>query len=398
MKLSRIYNAYGGETWDVVARRATGSDTNAADIQRANPGVSVPLHAGALIQIPSEDIAPVAHNQSGLSLAVDGVNIGMFDDFELAVAVDAIAKLSFSVPNVEETRKVFVPLKSGLVSVAWSSKTLFTGRYVTPVNKDGTLLVSSYSLPGVLENGTPQIANMPCEWKNASLEKIATDLCGTHGINVIFEADEVAVFDRVDIQPAQPILDFLGDLASQRGLIIGDDENGNLVFRDGRAVGTPVSFIDKRPGMDVQITIDESQYFSSVTGIVPARSKRGKKGASKTVLNPHRTAMIREHTFEAKDIAPGELETAVNSAAGRMFAQLISGSATVPTWVNDLGDLYWPGQTVWLQAADEYIYTNTEFMISMVSFIRAKDQELASLSLCLPGVYNGEMPEELPWL
>ena len=210
----------------------------------------------------------------------------------------------------------------------------------------------------------------------------------------------MARFKRVDIQPGQPILGFLAGLATQRGLIISDDEQGRLVFRGNEAVGTPVSFLEERQGCALSFAVNESRIFRSVTGTVPAKTRKKKLGARFTVENPHwsQGGVIRDHHFDCPDIEEGELEYAVEAAAGRMFAEVLGGTAELATWKNDQGDLYWPGQTVWAQKEDEYVPVDTEFLIAMTNFRRSSsDGVTAGLNLVLPGVYNGEIPEELPW-
>jgi prophage tail gpP-like protein len=399
--LSRIYKAIGGESWSAVARRTTGNDVDADAIRRANPGMRAPLEAGATVQIPIGEEFDPSPSDDELQIVIDGQEIGTFDHFEIQIAIDAISKCSFVLPNEPETRKILRPLGAQRIVINAFGRRIFTGRCRTPIPNNTpeskTIDVECYSDPAVLERGTPQISNMPGEWKDAQLEQIADDLCRVHGISLRFESPTVARFKRVDIQPGQPVLGFLSDLATQRGLLIASDEFGGLVFRGGESVGTPVSFIEERPGIDVHIGINEDRYFSSVTGSVPSKSRRGRKGASFTVDNPYRTDVICDHHFDCQDIDEGELENAVKAAAGRMFAELVMASAEVATWKNDQGEIYWPGQTVWVKDEAEYVPDFVEFLVSMVTLKRSSEGMSAFLNLTLPGVYNGEIPEVLPW-
>jgi len=401
--LSGTFKAQGGETWGVVARQTTGNDTNASAIKRANPALREPLQAGAIVQVPMMHSSTESIGQGELDIQVDGKTIGTLDDFELVLSIDAIAKCGFSVPNEPETRSLFTPLGSQRITVDHLGERLFTGRCAspqpenTPNQKD--LIIACYADPGVLETCTPSIEKFPMEWKKTLLEQIAEDLCGEHGIAVQFVTPTSSRFKRVDIAPGQNVLGFLSDLASQRGLIITSDSSGTLLIHTGHVDGPVVSFLEngKHPTESITLTINEDNYYSSVTGIVPAKSKRGKIGAKFTVQNPHATSVVRSYTFDCNDIDKGELETAVRSTAGRMFAGVISCAVNVATWQNDLGSVYQPGQLVSLQSEEDFIPDPFTFLVTMVTLRKSAGSQTASLHLSLPGVYSGEMPTRLPW-
>jgi prophage tail gpP-like protein len=403
VRLSGTYKARGGESWDLVARQTTGNDTDAAAIKRANPAVQEPIAAGTVIQVPMARGPSEVVSDEALDISVEGTKIGTFDNFELALAIDAISKCAFSVPNKPETREIFVPLGSQRITVDHLGERLFTGRCESPrLNNDPSakiLDISCYSNPGVLELCTPSIEKFPLEWKDALLEQITEDLCGEHGISVRFDTPTSARFKRVDIESGQGILSFLSGLASQRGLVISDSAFGELLLHGGEGAGEVVSFLEKgkHPTEAMVVSIDESKYYSSVTGIVPAKSRKWALGAKFTVKNPHATDVVRAYSFDAEDIDKGELEKATNSVAGRMFAELVSCDVNVATWQNDLGKTYQPGQLVSLKSEEDFIPEPFEFLVAMVTLKRSAGIHSASLNLVLPGVYSGKIPERMPW-
>jgi prophage tail gpP-like protein len=242
------------------------------------------------------------------------------------------------------------------------------------------------------------LSAFPLEFTNANLPAIADELCSFYGVSVDFQAPSGAVFERVDIQPNDTILGFLSKLASQRGPVITSDSSGQLVFWSGAETGSPVARYEKgyAPADRVSTVIDEGAYYSSVTGYVPARTKAGGQGERFTVANPHATNVVRPYTFEARDIAPGELEGAVQTAAGRMFAGVFSAGMELATGYHG-GGLFLPNTTVELKSPDDYIPDFYEFLITDVVLTKAAGIEKASLSLALPGVFSGEIPEVMPW-
>ena len=401
--MSGTYKALGGEGWSDVARNTTGDDLDASKIQRANPGTPVPIPAGTTIQIPVEPPEVVVGTAAELELRVNDTPIGTFDNFGLAMAADAIWKCGFVIPNEPETRALFVPMGSPEVTVNANGQRLFTGRAESPQPSNDTssrmMDVSCYSTPGILERVTPPLAAFPLEYTNANLVAIAEDLCAFHGVSVDFQADAGATFDRVDIQPGEDILPFLAGLASQRGPVITSDTSGQLVFWNAGETGAPVARYEKgfAPALLVSTKIDESQYYSKVSGFTPAKSKRDASGERFTVENPFATDLVRPYSFEAKDISKGELETAVNTAAGRMFASIFSATLDLPTWYTEDGVLFMPGQTIELKSPDDYIADFYEFLITGVSLVKNAGEYRATLSLSLPGIFSGEIPEAMPW-
>lgn len=70
-------------------------------------------------------------------------------------------------------------------------------------------------------------------WRNASLQKIATDLCGAFGINVVWNVDDGEareVFRWLQIEPGETVFEILARAARQRGVVLTSDVYGNLVF------------------------------------------------------------------------------------------------------------------------------------------------------------------------
>lgn len=406
--MSGTYRAKGGETWNLVARVATGDDINAAKIQRANPGVPSPIPAGTLLQIPSDDIEPSFELLDDIRITVDGQQVGTFNELEVGLSVDAITKAAFTVPNEPETRAIFKPLSAPRITIMANREVLLTGRCESPAptraQRLRTLSVTAYSHPGILERCHPPLSAFPLEWTNANLLQISKDLCLFHGINCDFRADSGPLFERVDIRPGGAVLDFLTDLARQRGPVLSSSPEGRLVVWNGVAPGGPVAkYVNGVAPVDsVSVAFDESKYYSSVTGWTPAKTKRrGKKdkgrGAEFTVQNPFATDQVRPFEAEFPDIDAGELETAVNTMAGRMFADIVSVNLEVAGWKDDHGSLLKPNTTVMLTSEEDFIPKPYEFLVADVSLKQSSQAQTASLRLTLPGVYSGEIPEVMPW-
>lgn len=70
-------------------------------------------------------------------------------------------------------------------------------------------------------------------WRNASLQKIAEDLCKPFGIDVIWEVSDSKAsepFRWMQIEPSETVFEILARAARQRGILMTSDVYGNLVF------------------------------------------------------------------------------------------------------------------------------------------------------------------------
>jgi prophage tail gpP-like protein len=169
--------------------------------------------------------------------------------------------------------------------------------------------------------------------------------------------------------------------------------------------GAPVAQLEKgQPGVvDVNTTIDEDRYYSSVTGTVPARTKRGGKkkkgkGTRFTVRNSHANDQVRPYNVEFEDIDPGELEPAVKALAGRVFSNIVSVDVELARWTDDNNQIWVPNTTVLLRSPEDFIEDWYEFLIADVTLRQTSDGgRTVSLRCTLPGAYTGEIPEVLPW-
>jgi prophage tail gpP-like protein len=400
--LSTTYKATGGESWSTVAMMTTGNDLDADKIRRANPSLSVPISPGAVVTIP--DTASTASSRPGNpSIVVNGIDIEVFDDFELVRAIDAIGKGTFTVPNEKENRRILKPLQFPITTVSVNNELIFTGRCNSPLPSNNSnmkvLDVNMFSLPGIMEVCGPAIKAFPLEWKKQTLEQIADELCSKQGISTEFKSMSSEVFKRVDIQPGDSVLGFLADLAKQRGFVISDDKYGALVFQMGERTGAPVMSIkkDEMPCTSLTVQIDDNQYYSSVTGYVTGRSHKDFRGKGYTVNNPYMTDIIRPYLTRFENIDEGELQTATETTAGRMFSEVFSVTVELCTWFDDFGNVFRPNSTIKIQSEEDYLEDPFEFLISQVDMRKTSNEMTCSLHCVLPGVFSGEIPEAMPW-
>lgn len=406
-----MYKTRAGDTFESIARRVYGDERQAGLLRRANPGAVEPFVAGVSLTTPPQPGTPAnkagqapASGPNEVAVLIDGRRFRFWSGMRLGRSLDGMDTLEFSAPfepGAPGFRQTFRPFSYKPLTVTVGGDPLFTGTLVgiTPVvdDKQSTIAVSGYSVPGVLNDCTAPASAFPIEFNKQNLQEIAAALAEPFGVAVQFDADPGAIFERVAVDPGDPVLDFLADLARQRSLVISSTPEGALLFQQSQPVGQPVATLRQgaSPLLSVVPSFSPQQYYSHITGLESVFV--GSDGSQYTVQNPHLAGVLRPLTFKSPDIIGGDIKAAVAAKAGRMYGNMAAYSVAVSTWRDPSGNLWRPNTTVKLEAPRAMVYTPYEFVVRSVLFERDEDSETAQLDLVLPGSFSGETPEAMPW-
>jgi prophage tail gpP-like protein/phage tail protein X len=414
--LSTTYKTVAGDTFDSIARKRYGSEKDAQLIAQANPGAAEPLTAGTSLSVPARPDAPQnspqaaeSSTQDEVALLIDGRRFRFWDKFRITRSIDSMDTIDFGAPfnaDAPGFKGTFKPFSFKPMSITVGGEPLFSGTIVAvnPLleNKQKTISVSGYSLPGVLNDCTAPASMFGksgslLEANGQTLKEIASNLAAPFGISVEFKADPGPAIIRVAIEPGEKVLSYLTKLAKKENLIISSSPSGKLVFSRPADGGQPVARLQQgaAPVLSVSPFFNPQNYYSHITGIEPMIV--GLAGAQYTVKNPRLTGTVRPLTFTAPDTLDADIVAAVESKAGRMFANMVTYEVRVATWRDPSGKLWEPGASLTLTAADAMIYSEYEFIIKMVDFSRDSKTKAAILTLIIPGSFSGKIPEALPW-
>lgn len=398
----KTYVTQVGDTFSSVSRVLTGSERNAALIKQQNPQATSPLVPGTTLSVKSDGNAKKEFNPFGLDVRVNGESMGAYDQFICSMAIDGFSRAEFIQPNEPEIRGKLPPLTPTAVDIGFNGVPMMSGYTETPkpANTDGRkeLRIPVSSWPNILRSQAP-ISGFPWKFVKMDLEVIVGQLIPLYALEWFFYADIGPVFSKLKILQSDIVLDFLSKLCRERGLVIRDDEFGSVIFDNGVIAGAPVLVIDGEGRPDVSVgpaIYDSTNYYSHVTGVLKSKNKRKRKKL--TVENPHYRGIMRPHEFEISDSDDGELETAVNTVAARMFAGVFRLTITVPGWTDKNGDLIRPGGAISARSPKDYINDFTELLIAGVTLNGTGATRTATLTCVLPGVYNGVIPEVVPWI
>ena len=341
-----------------------------------------------------------------VTLAIGGREFRGWEQIQIRQALDSFSTIELSAPfepDEQIFRDTFKPFSYKPVEVKVDGDVLFTGQLVgvepkvTAGNK--TIQCSGYSLPASLGDSTMPASEFPIEYGNMTLRQIAESLAKPFGIKVKVDLDteDGPQFKRIAIKANEKVGKFLGELARARGIVMRDDEQGNLVFLKSAPAGSPVvSFEEgKAPLMSVAATFSPQSYYSEITGL--ARTKAGRKGSGYTVRNENLPDVVRPLNFTVGDVNAGDLPAATKAMMARMFGSVVSYVVQVPTWLDPNGVLWRTNTTVTLEAPGAMVYNRTELLVRNVILRAQSDSRTASLGLVLPGAFSGENPSVLPW-
>jgi len=377
---------------------------------------------------------PSAEATPKTGLVISGEKFEHFDTIEFTKSIDTFSTLSFTAPfepDRKEFRKRFRPFSYSSVNGLIDDKVRFTGEMLTPEPsvdpESASVAVSCYSLPAVLGDCCPPGVAFPLEFSGMTLQQIAQTICNYFGITAKYDAtvsvDESAhaftkakihrgprggrgkrgnKFARCALEPGDQAHEFLVKLAQQIGLVMSDDEVGNLVFRDSDAtLGDPVARLaeGEQPLVSVKANFRPQEYFSEITAFVPERLR--KKGMHHSEFNPFTrgTQIRRPHCFKLDSLqTPADAPAACWAKMGRMLGSCASWTIDgLPTWRGPSGDLWTPNTTILVKAPHAWIFDDYEFLIRDVTLHQDKDVFTASLNVVMPGAFSGAMPESLPW-
>lgn len=339
-----------------------------------------------------------------ITIDIEGNRFRFFTGYSITTSISSFDTFSISSPyeDNELFRETFQPLKYKNATVYYGTNKLFEGILLAPVSENNSnsqiLSLSMYPKCGVLSDCSFPYASYPLEHNGLNLKQIATDSANIFGVKVEFIGDPGAVFDKVSPEPTQKILDYIIGLAKDRGFLVTNNTEGDLlIWKIPDSEDVSYTEEGSLPLLSCTPSFDPQNYFSEITGLNPVTEDT--EADSYTWKNPFLDGIIRPVTIELKDTVNADLQSDVESFAGRMFGNAGRYSQILNTHMNDIGGFYRAGQYMASFAPKSNIYRRTRFLIDSATLSKA-DQggSVSSLNLVLPGAYDGTLPKVVPWV
>lgn len=404
-----------GDTYELISSQFYGVPTGAARIATANqyaelvPGtfVTIPDEPDAinLIQGDDPDVGP-----NEVSVTIGGQRFQFWEAIEISLSMDRFSTFALKAPFEPDNmrfRELFQPLSYAPVGIAVEGSLLFSGTLMnvapamSPTRR--TVAVSGYSKPGVLNDCTMP-AGAPMEWKNRTLPEIARDLGAPFGVGVteaqLQQALPQPAWESIRIRPTEKILGWLAKLSQERGFLISNTADGQILFVEPTTTAPDVLLDGGSPRVAIRPVIRPQQYYSHITAYQTATAggafKPGQQSRA-TVINTLLPGIVRPLNFTVADSFGGTLLQAANAKAGRMLANVVSWDVDVAGWRDSQGRLWEPNRRVTAVDPGAMLYERTELLIRNVTLKREPEGDTARLNLIFPGAFANEPPEQLPW-
>lgn len=429
--MSRSHTVKKGDTLSLISSRYYGlagkwtliRDSNPQLISRKTASDGSPLiYPGDVLIIPEE--AKETSNVSkavpktavatklnpdadeDIQIMIDGKVFTGFSGYTIKMPLDSFDAFSFTAPfddSSDVIKDCFKPFTFKQCTVYYNKKLLFNGTLLTPnpeaTNNEKSITLQGYPVCGVVNDVCLPDTKYPPEYNDMKLMDIARDCCGTFGFNVAIDGDEGEAFEKVEYSPGDKIFSFLKKLAEQRGLLITNKANGDLLFWSPKQKNVCCSIKEgELPFVSCKGNFDSQNFFSHITGYT--KVMKDEDSESYTFENSYLTknGVLRPYSFTADDAKSTDLENAVKAKAGRMFASAVSYTLVVLDHFTPKGELWEKNMAISLLAPGAMISKETVFLVDSVQFERSDSNgNQTTLTLVLPGARDGNLPEAYPW-
>ena len=424
--MSKSYNVVSGDTLGDIAVKYYGSFSKWVLIRDANPqllgrkkapGGSPLIYPGDVLVIPFENSdapkingeAPLVLNDAApgdFSILIDGKSFTGFSGAELSFSLDSFDTFAFSAPfddSVFSQKAAFMPYTYKSCAVYLDKELLFSGRLLTPNPEvspaSRSVALQGYPHCGVLNDCTLPDTKYPPEYSGKKLDEIAKDALAPFGLKVVTETDTGSPFNEVGCDIEKTILSFLVDLAKQRGVLVTNTAQGDLLLWKAKNKKPVAVFKEgEYPLISCAANFDAQKMYSHITGYTKTKNEKMSEKYTYVYRYLANKGILRPHSFVIDDAEETDLKNSVLSYAGRMFADAVSYTLSVAGHGDSFGNIYKKNTIVSVLAPGSMIFRETLFLVKTVRITRDNlDSDVTTLEVVLPGSYSGEIPEVMPW-
>lgn len=234
--------------------------------------------------------------------------------------------------------------------------------------------------------------NPPYEQLNVSLQARATRMCSDLGLSVVVRGDSGKPFDKVTSRSGEKRFEHLAKLAKERGLLVSNTVQGNVLFHRANEKEVAVdSIIEGQPGpLSLSSSADGRKRYSSyrITG-----KTISKQPVSKTVTDPF-VSIPRYYCKNMERVSSGTVSDTVGWERSKAIADALSISVPMDRWTSKNGQLWKDNSYVYLES-DSLDISGTNLLIRRVKFEYSASGKTATLDLVPKQVFLGGDIEDI---
>jgi prophage tail gpP-like protein len=245
--------------------------------------------------------------------------------------------------------------------------------------------------------------NYAYEWDGASLRNIASQIGKDLGYGVKFNIP-ASLADApyplyVTIEKTTKYGDFLIHLAANLGILVGNDEYGNIVFSRVDSGAKPVGSLIEgdsnfRSGTGWKIKFDGRKRYHTYS-VIPQSGDATEPPLS-SYTDPGVPA-TRTMVYEGDDMDGGIATMNAKWRRNKTLVDALTFPFPVVGWYAPNGALWAPGQIVTIKSPSAHVNTGFNFLIREVEYVFEASGCYATLKLVPPSAYNGDEVINEPW-
>ena len=412
---------YTVKSGDRISRIATKYQVTSQEIISANPSIFTPdrlkkasalildgtlnpgetlIYAGEVLNIPSGTIDNIIENQTvtadkndDLTIYLDGEKLPNPLDFEYTEYFDACSdSFSFSYPHetgIPYKLKIKPEnFKSGLPSVRLyiGGESVLTGDVEIPGYKVSTagdvLSLAGRSKTYLLEK-SDVFPDVQREFLKLDALQIAQIVCSPFGLSVVADSAVGNPFEKVILEDNENAFSFLRRIASERGLLVGKNSNGEVrLFK--AILAPPVALFNIDHSFIDFLGVDAFEFVYDTTKLFGQYVGKGTNIDDVSISESVPSSAITQNSvkiFDYQDADTATIGVMTSWEEQKAIRGLYANSIPYPSWINPKTGKRWKaGQTITINCPAAMI-TNKVMLINSIVFSYSGGKKIATLSI-----------------
>jgi len=337
-----------------------------------------------------------------MKVKINGKNCTFFTEGSIQLKLDSIASVfSFKTrfnPENDDHKELFKPLQYYKVEIFNDSNVLsFTGTILNHSFQSdqnvNLLVLSGYSLSGILEDVVIPVNQYPLESNNRSLKDIATRLCGFYGIGLYIDDSVInetnAIFKKTTASATDTIKDYLSRLTSQKNIVLSHNAKGQVVLFKPSDNQKIRYFFNKGNSLSMTANYNGQAMHSHLSVVRQPSQDNAGVSTVDSIQNP----LIKTYRPTTKILSSGE-DTDTRKAADNELASELKAIAITVNLKGLFDDIY-PGEIVNVHCHEIYSFAYSRYMVSDVTLNFNEKSDTTTLNLVLPETYTGQLPKDI---
>jgi len=334
-----------------------------------------------------------------MHLIIENKRFEFFSDFNVSLAYDQVAS-TFSIglyfdPNNADHRRLLRP-GSYYKCQLWHERDVLITGYITACTfkheaTEQLAQISGYSLPGLLEDSSILVDDFALQSDGLNLLQITDKFVVAFGLSVTYDSwvfeDLQKTYETSAAKPEQTIREYLGQLATQRNIVLSHTPFGSLHYTRA-LIDNQVPeyrFLGGQPNISMQLAFNGQPMHSRLQVAKEADMEGGNAGQAE-ISNPY-IPIYKSQFIEQRD--GDDVDTAMVARMARnKQLENIALTITIEDWSMQDNFIIRPNTIISVKNPKIFIFQETEFFIKSVSYKGDAKSATATLQCVLPEVYS----------